>query len=91
MKNGEFIKNEPFRFNGIEDSRVAIAVTSYGLQDVKSVYAGPDLGNVGSAKSFVSDVVQKDQFIFGSAVITEVNGKTGLAQLRVVIHNFPAN
>ena len=42
------------------------------MADVKSLYAGPDLGNVGSAKSFVSDVVQTDQFIFGSANMTGV-------------------
>jgi len=44
------------------------------MADVKSLYAGPDLGNVGSAKSFVSDVVQSDQFIFGSANMTSATG-----------------
>ena len=71
-KSGELVPNEPIIINGEENSRIALAVTSFGMADVKSLYAGPDLGNVGSAKSFVSDVVQTDQFIFGSANMTGV-------------------
>ena len=71
-KSGELVPNEPIIINGEENSRIALAVTSFGMADVKSLYAGPDLGNVGSAKSFVSDVVQADQFIFGSANMTGV-------------------
>ena len=71
-KSGELVPNEPIIINGEENSRIALAVTSFGMADVKSLYAGPDLGNVGSAKSFVSDVIQKDQFIFGSANMTGV-------------------
>ena len=88
-KSGELVPNEPIIINGEENSRIALAVTSFGMADVKSLYAGPDLGNVGSAKSFVSDVVQADQFIFGSAVITEVNGKTGLSTITSGNPQFP--
>ena len=73
-KSGELVPNEPIIINGEENSRIALAVTSFGMADVKSLYAGPDLGNVGSAKSFVSDVVQADQFIFGSANMTSATG-----------------
>ena len=73
-KSGELVPNEPIIINGEENSRIALAVTSFGMADVKSLYAGPDLGNVGSAKSFVSDVVQVDQFIFGSANMTSATG-----------------
>ena len=44
-------KMKPFIINGIDNNRVAVAVTSHGMQDVKSIYGGPDLGNVGFAKS----------------------------------------
>ena len=71
-KSGELVPNEPIIINGEENSRISLAVTSFGMADVKSLYAGPDLGNVGSAKSFVSDVVQADQFTFGSANMTGV-------------------
>jgi len=73
-KSGELVPNEPIIINGEENSRIALAITSFGMADVKSLYAGPDLGNVGSAKSFVSDVIQKDQFIFGSANMTSATG-----------------
>ena len=58
-KNGEFIANEPFEINGISNNRVATAITSFGMQDVKSVYGGPDLGNVGFAKTFNGDIIQR--------------------------------
>ena len=89
---GDIVPNEPLIFNGIEDTRVALAITSFGVSDVKSLFAGPTLGldgNVGAAQSFVSDVVQKDQFIFGNAVITEVNGKTGLSTVTSSNPQFP--
>ena len=70
-KTGEFIVNEPFEFNGVPDgeSRVAIAVTSYGLSDVKAIYGGPQLGNVGAAKTFNADVKQNIAYRFGSATV----------------------
>ena len=89
---GDIIPNEPLIFNGIENGRVALAITSFGVSDVKSLFAGPTLGldgNVGAAQSFVSDVVQRDQFIFGNAVITEVNGSTGLSTVTSSNSQFP--
>ena len=88
-KNGEFIKNEPFRFNGIEDSRVAIAVTSYGLQDVKSVYAGPDLGNVGFARTFNADTVQEKILSIGEAKIGPRDTASGISTVTVTNDLFP--
>ena len=89
---GDIIPNEPLIFNGIENGRVALAITSFGVSDVKSLFAGPTLGldgNVGAAQSFVSDIVQRDQFIFGNAVITEVNGSTGLSTVTSSNPQFP--
>ena len=36
---GDIIPNEPLIFNGIEDTRVALAITSFGVSDVKSLFA----------------------------------------------------
>ena len=68
-KSGEFIANESFIFNGIENNRVAIAVTSYGISDIKSVY-----GIVGSASTFTADVIQSDSFNIGIATISALSG-----------------
>ncbi len=76
-KSGEFLANEPFEFNGTPNNRVAIAVTSYGMGDVKSIYGGPDLGNVGSASTFNSDTLQKPHFTIGGASITARAQATG--------------
>jgi hypothetical protein len=73
-RSGDLVPNEPLIINGEENSRIALAVTSFGISDVKSLYAGPNLGNVGSAKSFVADVVQQDLFNFGSANMTSATG-----------------
>ena len=67
---GKFVQNEPFIINGIDNNRVAVAVTSHGMQDVKSIYGGPDLGNVGFAKSFNGDVIQRPIIDFGNAGIS---------------------
>ena len=90
-KNGEFIENEPFRFNGIEDSRVAVAVTSYGLNDVKSIYAGPDLGNVGFAKTFNADTIQEKVFVVGEAKIGPRDPASGICTVTSTNEQFPGN
>ena len=80
--NGDFIPNEPIIFNGIEDSRVSVAVTSFGVRDVKSIFGGPGLtdqnsGDVGFARTFTGDVKLRDEFIFGSANVTSSTGSGG--------------
>ena len=88
---GTFLVNEPFNFNGVEDGRVAIAVTHYGIKDVKSIYGGPDLGDVGFAKTFSADVIQKQGEFLGDATITSVNGTTGLSTITSPNGRFPSN
>jgi len=74
-KVGEFVVNEPFIVNGIDNNRVAIAITSHGMQDVKSIYGGPDLGDVGArANAFNGDVIQQPIFTFGDANMTSALG-----------------
>lgn len=65
QKTGEFVKNENFIFDGIENNRVAVAVTSYSISDVKSVF-----GEVGTASTFSADVVQSDLLVVGLATIS---------------------
>ena len=68
-KTGDFILNESFIIDGIENSRVAIAITSYGISDVKSVY-----GIVGSASTFSADSIQSTAFNVGIATISTSSG-----------------
>ena len=88
---GTFLVNEPFEFNGIEDGRVSVALTQYGIKDVKSIYGGPDLGNVGFARTFSADVIQKSSEVIGDATITSVNGSTGLSTITSPNGRFPSN
>jgi hypothetical protein len=65
-KSGDFILNESFYFDGIEDGRVAVAITNYGISDIKSIY-----GVVGSASTFSADILQSTGIFVGLATITE--------------------
>lgn len=82
QKNGEFIPNESFIIDGISNSRVAIAITSYGISDIKSVY-----GIVGSAKTFNADTIQSDFYNVGIATISASNG--GISTITSTNENFP--
>jgi hypothetical protein len=64
-KTGDFILNESFIIDGIENTRVATAITSYGISDIKSVY-----GIVGSASTFSADTIQSTGFNVGIATIS---------------------
>ena len=88
---GQFGKNEPFIFDGIENSRISVAVTSYSLSDVKSVYAGPALGNVGFSKTFTADVIQEDGFFVGIATVTPYDIVSGISTIVSVNPLFPGN
>ena len=65
--SGNFVPNESFTFNGTSNGRVAVAVTSYGISDIKSVY-----GVVGSASTFTADTIQSTGYTVGIATITPV-------------------
>ena len=70
---GEFIKNENFVIDGVENTRVAIAVTSFGISDVKSVFGntnGPDMNTVGAAQTFSADTIQTDSVSIGIATLS---------------------
>jgi hypothetical protein len=83
-KSGDFILNESFIIDGIPNGRVATAITSFGLSDVKSVF-----GQVGAAKTFSADVVQSTNFIVGvSSISPHVNG---ISTVRSTNLTFPSN
>ena len=82
QKNGEFTPNESFIIDGIGNNRVAIAITSYGISDVKSVY-----GIVGTARTFNADTVQSDAFNVGIATISASSG--GISTITSTNENFP--
>jgi hypothetical protein len=81
---GTFLRNESLIFDGIADGRVATAVTSYGLSDVKSVYS-----LVGSASTFSADSTQSTKFNIGVALISpESSGVSTVTSPNVL---FPRN
>ena len=92
---GEFVVNEPLIFDGIENSRVSVAVTAFGVSDVKSIFGGPGISNqagdnnVGFARTFNADLIQKNSFLFGDGTITVVNGTTGLSTVTSSNPQFP--
>lgn len=66
---GFFAVGESFIFNGIENSRVSTAITSYSTSDVKSIY-----GIVGAASTFNADVIQSTLKEIGLVNITAASG-----------------
>ena len=81
---GNFSRNESFIFDGIGSGYVAVAVTSYGISDVKSVY-----GLVGSASTFSADSIQSTKFNVGIATISSVSG--GISTVTSPNVSFPGN
>jgi hypothetical protein len=79
---GTFSKGEKFVFNGTEtDSRVAIAVTQYNVDDVQSI------SNVGTSSTiFNADIIPDVKQFFGDVLITQErnNGSgVGISTVRV--------
>ena len=83
QKSGDFIKNEPFIFNGIPNNRVAVAITEHSISDVKSVF-----GVVGVAKTFNADVIQITGTNVGLATITSASG--GISTVSAINPVFPS-
>jgi len=81
---GVFLRNESFIIDGIDSGYVAIAVTSYGIPDIKSVY-----GLVGSASTFSADTVQNIKFNVGIATISQFSG--GISTVVSPNISFPGN
>lgn len=81
---GTFLRNESFIIDGIESGYVAVAVTSYGISDVKSVY-----GQVGTASTFSADAIQSTKFNVGIALISAES--SGVSTITSPSISFPGN
>ena len=62
---GSFIVGESFSFNGEDNGRISVAVTSHGIGDVKSIFGsnGDDIFN--------SDTTQVNKLTIGEATISQ--------------------
>ena len=85
--NGNFIKNESLIFDGIQNGRVAIAVTEHGISNVKSLY-GTNNGVVG-INTFAADVIQSLKFNVGVATISPKSGAGNISTVRSTNQLFP--
>ena len=74
---GKFSIGEKLIFDGVENSRISVAVTSFSTNDAKSLY-----GIVGSAYTFTADTIQKVNFNVGTVNITGINTVTGISTVR---------
>jgi hypothetical protein len=84
---GNFVLNESFIFDGIDNGRIAIAITSHSLSDVKSIFGTTD-GVVG-LNTFSADVIQSQSFNVGIASITASSG--GISTVRSTNSLFPGS
>ena len=82
---GNFIQNESFIFDGIDNGRIAIAITSHSISDVKSIFGSTD-GIIG-INTFSADIIQSSIFNVGIATITASSG--GVSTVRSVNPLFP--
>jgi len=74
---GKFSIGEKLIFDGIENNRISLAVTSFSTNDVKSLY-----GIVGSAYTFTADTVQKVNFNVGTVNISGIDTTTGISTVK---------
>ena len=92
---GDFIENENFIIDGVENTRVAIAVTNYGISDIKSVFGntnGPDMNTVGAAQTFAADTILTPITSIGVGTISQYvwNSTSGaISTVRSTSPNFP--
>jgi len=85
--SGTFVPNEKLTFNGIQNGRIAIAITEHGLSDIKSIY-GTNNGVVG-VNTFSADVIQSNKFIVGIATVSPLS--SGVSTIRSTNPSFPGN
>ena len=86
--SGNFIKNESLIFNGHQNGRVAIAVTEYGISNIKSVY-GTNNG-VSGINTFTANTLQDTSFSVGIATLSPA-GSSNISTVRSPNTLFPGN
>ena len=80
--DGQFNQFEPLSFNGVASGFIGVAVTSFGISDVKSLH-----GTVGAGYTFNADTIQSAQSVIGVATITET--RSGISTVRSTNPRFP--
>ena len=84
---GNFIPQESLVIDGIPDGRIAIAITAYGIGDVKSLY-GTNNGTIG-INTFTADVIQSTGLNVGIVTISPASGAGYISTVRTANKNFP--
>ena len=88
---GTFIVNEKLSFNGLENGRIAIAVTENKISNVKSVFASTntlDLADgITGVNTFSANVLQSNKFTVGIATISPKSG--GVSTITAGNNLFP--
>jgi len=79
--SGKFVDGEEFIFNGIDNTRISVATTAYGTDQVKSVFA-----TVGTAGTFNADVKPTTLANVGFVTITARSG--GISTVTSTDFNF---
>ena len=82
-KAGSFITNEKLTFNGIAGGRIAIAVTSNSISDVKSLYGTND--GISGINTFHANVIQSPKWEVGIASITVPSGSPSISTVRSTV------
>ena len=86
QREGSFYPNEQLIFDGIENTRISIAVTEYNTSDVKSLY-----GIVGTANTFSSDIILSPTFNIGQVTIGAYNISSGISTATTTNKTLPNN
>jgi hypothetical protein len=84
---GNFIPQESLVIDGIPDGRIAIAITEYGIGNVKSLY-GTNNGVVG-VNTFTADVIQSTGINVGIVTVSPASGANYISTVRTANPNFP--
>ena len=83
-RKGDFVPNESFTINGINNTRVAVAVTNFGISDVRAVSS-----IVGAAATFTADTIQTESVAVGVASVFARVNSDGTSKVSSTANNFP--
>ena len=86
-RTGDFQSDEPLIIDGLADGRIAVAVTEYGMGDVKSLY-GTNNGVIG-INTFTADIIQSNKTLVGIVTISNGSGANYISTVRTAIKTFP--
>ena len=86
-RTGDFLSNEPLIIDGLPDGRISIAVTEYGIGDIKSLY-GTNNGVIG-INTFTADIIQSPKTNVGIVTISNGSGAGYISTVRTAVKTFP--